>query len=157
MLTNRHIVMGVSASVIATVALIWFFMPQAGLRIVPTHTLTVGETEIAIAIADTPALRAQGLSGTSMLGSDEGMLFVFENDGQHAFWMKDMQYAIDIIWIDAGRSVVHVEHAVTPESFPRSFMPDTPARYVLEVPAGFATEHGIGVGSKLHDLPIDSL
>lgn len=149
MFSKPYLWIGGSAAIITIGALLWLYAPQSGIQITPTHSLTAGDIMIEVALADTPNTRAQGLSGTTMLRDGEGMLFVFDSDGQHAFWMKDMQYAIDIIWIDVSRSVVHIEPSVGPETYPRSFMPPLPARYVLEVPAGFATEHGIGVGSKL--------
>jgi len=151
MLSNRYLWMGASAVVIATAALVWILAPQSTInsRIEPTHRLTAAGFEIKIAIADTSELRARGLSGTTMLSPDEGMLFVFDTDGLHSFWMKEMLIPIDILWTDANSSVVHIEHAVSPDSFPQTFTPPLPARYVLEVPAGFATEHGIEVGSKL--------
>ncbi len=139
---------GVAITVIA--ALVWVLMPRPIVtRITPTHSLTAGGTEIQIEIADTSASRAQGLSGTTVLGPDEGMLFVFDSDGLHSFWMKDMLIPIDIIWTDAAGLVVHIEHSLSPDTYPQTFTPPLPTRYVLEVPAGFATEHGIEVGSKL--------
>ncbi len=118
-------------------------------RINPSRYLRIEDLLIRVEIAHTAEARAQGLSGTTALNAGEGMLFVFDSDGQHAFWMKDMLIPIDIIWADVNGSVIHIEHALSPETYPQSFMPPLPARYVLEVPAGFALEHGIGVGSKL--------
>ena len=82
------------------------------------------------------------------LTEGEGMLFVFETDDLHSFWMRDMLFSIDILWIAMDGTVVHIEPSVSPDSFPQTFTPPTPARYVLEVPAGFATEHGIEVGTR---------
>ncbi len=97
-------------------------------------------------IADTSALREQGLSGRSELKENEGMLFVFPEDGVYTFWMKDMSFSIDMIWISKSGTVVHVENAATPRSYPETFGPDVPARYVLEVSAGFSEAHGVSVG-----------
>src|SRR5690242_15708811 len=70
----------------------------------PTDTLypiEIGGQQIYVKKADTPAKQQQGLSGTASLPLDQGMLFIFPKDGTYAFWMKDMNYSLDIIWIDS--------------------------------------------------------
>ncbi len=111
--------------------------------------ITGGTETVSAEIVDTVASRAQGLSGRASLGESEGMLFVFPVDDVHGFWMKDMNFAIDMIWIDAGKKVVHIAANATPESYPASFVPASAARYVLEVPAGWAARNNVSVGSTL--------
>lgn len=101
---------------------------------------------IAVDVADDPAERERGLSGRAGLSANEGMLFVFPEDGQHGFWMKDMRFAIDILWLAADGTIVHLEESVAPESYPRVFTPSAAARMVLELPAGWAAGHGVRVG-----------
>jgi uncharacterized membrane protein (UPF0127 family) len=112
-----------------------------------TRTITIGESPVHVEVVDTDALRAQGLSGHAPLAPDEGMLFVFDADGIYPFWMKDMLFSIDILWLDARGKVVHIEKNISPDTYPASFTPDSPARYVLEVPAGFADQHDIQIGA----------
>jgi uncharacterized protein len=126
-----------------------YFPRDAENRIEPTTSITIGGVAVRVEIADSPDEREQGLSGTTRLDQGEGMLFVFESSGQHSFWMKDMLLPIDILWVAADGVVVHIKPSLSPETYPQSFTPPLPARYVLEVPAGFALEHEIGVGSKL--------
>ena len=133
-------------------ALLWSALPRSAPQNGPPRlqtivTLSIDGTSVRVAIADTPALRERGLSGYAPLEADEGMLFVFEEDGRHSFWMKDMLFAIDMLWLDAEGRVVHLEKGVSPDTFPTAFTPDAPARYVLEVPAGFCDTHDIRVGS----------
>lgn len=137
------------AAVLAAALLVYFFLfsNASGRTIVTEKALTVGRASIEVAVVDTPQERERGLSGTTELSEGEGMLFVFEKDDQYSFWMKDMHYPIDIIWISAAKRVVYIEKEVSPDTFPQSFTPPTRARYVLEVPAGFAARHGIEVGS----------
>jgi uncharacterized membrane protein (UPF0127 family) len=116
--------------------------------------ITFDGASVRVEIADTDAERAQGLSGHAPLASDEGMLFVFPEEGRYSFWMKDMLFPIDILWLDSAGTVVHIERNVAPESYPTSFTSDSLARYVLEVRAGFATEHEITVGSKSAGFPL---
>lgn len=149
---NWLLVFGLGAAAMLAAALL--LAPREGsvptiARIVPTATITIGTEQLRIARADTPGSRELGLSGITSLSDDEGMLFIFEEDGRHAFWMKDMAFSIDILWISSGGRVVFIAPSVAPETYPQAFTSDSPARYVLEVPAGFATEHGIEVGSKV--------
>jgi len=63
--------------------------------------------------------------------------------------MKDMNYAIDILWFDAAGVLVYTEKAVEPDTYPTTFTPDVPARYVLEIAAGEAGRLGLEVGDTL--------
>ncbi len=111
--------------------------------------ITVGGISVAVDIADTDALREQGLSGRDTLPEGKGMLFVFEQDNAWGIWMKDMRFPIDIIWADGQGRVITIADSIAPGTYPEIFYPSAPARYVLELPAGFAAAHGIAVGSKL--------
>ncbi len=117
----------------------------------PTLTLLLrnGEKTIQIERADTLATRTQGLSGRKSLAPDTGMLFIFEKSDIYGFWMPDMYFAIDIIWIDVQKKIVHIEKNVTPESYPKIFKSTTLAQYVLEVPAGFSDQNTIEVGDEV--------
>ena len=91
----------------------------------------------------------RGLSGRSFLPEGRGMLFVFEKPGRHGFWMKDMKFAIDIIWIDEGFRVKGVSSNISPQSFPRTFQPPEPIRWALEVTNGWAETHEVKQGDKV--------
>lgn len=95
--------------------------------------ITVEGKSYRVRVVDTPMERAQGLSGTKRLAPDEGMLFVFEQAGLHGFWMKDMNYAIDIIWLNDRLKPVGITKNISPDSFPTIFYPPAPIRYVLEI------------------------
>lgn len=149
---ERKVLFWGSAVVIGTIALCaYFYILHAATShfITTERTLSIQGVGVAVAVADTPAEREQGLSGTTGLSMSEGMFFIFERDDQHSFWMKDMEYAIDIIWISAAKKVVYIEKGVAPDTFPHAFTPPTPARYVLEVPAGFSEAHDVRVGSDV--------
>ena len=60
--------------------------------------------------------------------------------------MKDMNFDIDIVWIDEKFNVVGVEKQVSPETFPQIFYPNQEVKYVLELPAGFTDKHRIDTG-----------
>lgn len=104
--------------------------------------------KLNVLIADTDEARKQGLSGRSSFGSADGMLFVFPNSDRHGIWMKDMQFAIDIIWIDEQETIVSIAENVAPNTYPRTFRPSSPAKFVLEVPAGTTNNFDIAEGQK---------
>jgi uncharacterized membrane protein (UPF0127 family) len=104
---------------------------------------------LKVEIAATDATREQGLSGHAPLPKDSGMLFVFPNAGVYGFWMKDMQFPLDMVWIGADQKVSGVAPGVTPQSFPEIFYPPTDVLYVLELPAGSAADHRIATGTQL--------
>ena len=106
---------------------------------------TVVMAEVVTSFED----RARGLMYRDALGDDKGMLFVFDTDACYAFWMKNMNFPIDILWLDGGMGVVDIATAEPCTDNCLSYVPDHPARYVLEVPAGFAAAHGISTGSIL--------
>lgn len=115
-------------------------------------TATIGQDKvIRLEIAKTPEERAKGLMFRESLGENEGMLFVFEAEGYHAFWMKNVNFPLDILWLDRDLRVIHI----SPDTPPCTTEPCAtytslqPAKYVLEVNANFTTRHGIKPGSQL--------
>lgn len=113
-----------------------------------SKVLKVEEVEIQIETAKTSLERIEGLSGRENLRSRSGLLFIFENTGRHGFWMKDMNFPIDIIWFDENFVVIDIKKNVAPITYPEVFIPQKPAVYVLEVNAGFSEIHNINIGSK---------
>ncbi|MFH1425796.1 MAG: DUF192 domain-containing protein [archaeon] len=106
-----------------------------------------GERCLELEIANNFEERAEGLMNRVSLAEDKGMLFVFEEVGKYAFWMKNTLIPLDIIWLDEEGIVVHIEHAVPCEAEPcRSYVSDADAFYVLETNLGFVEEEGVEVG-----------
>ncbi len=138
------------------IVIILSFLCVAGVIAAPSFSestkapqYSLGGIELLLEIADTNALRAQGLSGHMPLAQNEGMLFVFPEDGLHGFWMKDMLFSIDILWLDRDYRIIDVRTQVGPDSYPEVFVPSTPSRYVLELRSGFFELHGLKKGDKL--------
>lgn len=104
---------------------------------------------IKVDLALTQEAQTQGLSGRTGLKEDEGMLFVFDKPGQYAFWMKDMNFSLDIIWISEDMKVVYIQKNALPESYPESFLPEKNAKYVLEVSESFADKNNLKEGDKV--------
>jgi uncharacterized membrane protein (UPF0127 family) len=107
-------------------------------------------------IADSYTERAQGLSGTAPLQDDEAMLFVFEKEGKYPFWMKGMNYALDIVWIDASSTIVHMEENISPDTYPNKIGGDVSALYVVEGTSGFIKRHSWELG-QIIVLPVGGL
>src|SRR3989344_229292 len=117
--------------------------------------LKVGDSYFKIVLADTDEKRQVGLSNHTGLGKDEGMLFIFEEENQKpVFWMKGMDFSIDIIWINDNKVVqitsqVPVPKAETADSQLPKYLPNQEVDYVLEVAAGIAKEKNIKVGDEV--------
>ncbi len=116
--------------------------------LVTTVTITLPRGTVKAEVVDTPSSRELGLSGRKGLGEGKGMLFVFDKPGKYGFWMKDMLFAIDILWINEDGLIVHVERNVKPESYPKAFINTLEATYVLELPAGASEKYGLFIGAK---------
>ncbi|MBU0612056.1 DUF192 domain-containing protein, partial [Patescibacteria group bacterium] len=97
----------------------------------------IARKTLKVGIALTKEEQKEGLSGKDILRDDEGMLFVFSNPEKYAFWMKNMNFPIDIIWIGEDLRVIYVKKDARPESYPEVFVPTENATYVLEVISGF--------------------
>jgi uncharacterized membrane protein (UPF0127 family) len=89
----------------------------------------------------------QGLSGRNHLPQNSGMLFDFGVSDRRCMWMKDMNFSLDMLWLDETGLVTKMTDHVSPDTFPGSYCGE--AVYVVELNAGVAREAGISVGSRL--------
>lgn len=141
---------------ILTLPLVIFWRPAAQ----PTSTgasLTIGGAEISIEIAETPAELTKGLSGRPALAEDSGLFFIFPDTNTHGIWMKEMNFPIDIIWLDENFQIIAIKENARPDSYPEVFTPARPALYVLEIPAGFVQKNKISVGNAAKFIEIKDL
>jgi len=107
-----------------------------------SRTVLIGEREYFLEIAASNTERKRGLSGREGLCQECGMLFVFPQPGRYAFWMKDMRFSLDIIWL-LDYEVVFVAHSVESD-FSGSIEPGVVADRVIEVNAGAASILKVG-------------
>jgi len=108
----------------------------------------IGSQTYHLEVAQSDSARAKGLSGRTKLGDDAGMLFVFETDDYHSFWMKDTLIPLEIIWLDTDFKVVDVKEMAVEEdpAHPTtSYTPKHPARYAIEINPGV----DIKIGDKI--------
>ena len=113
-----------------------------------------GARPIAAEVADTDGSRTLGLGGRDALADGAGMLFVFPRDTTPGFWMKDMRFPLDMVWIDAGKRVIGVTADVQPQPGATDnalalYQPPSPVQYVLELSAGAAARLGLAAGKQL--------
>jgi len=106
---------------------------------------TIIYTERASSITE----QERGLGGRDVLPENNGMLFVYDEPEIRSFWMKDMLFPIDIIWIDGDKKITGVTKNITPDTFPQKFSSKVPVQYVLEVNAGFSDDNNIKAGDAV--------
>ena len=132
--------------------IIIFFLSSQAIRLYRPANIkmvTIAGQRIVVDVALDDEGRQRGLGGRASIADDEGMLFVFDQPDKYSFWMKDMNFPIDIIWIGENMQVVAVKKNALPELYPETYEPDQDAKYVLEVVASFAEKNNLKEGDKV--------
>ncbi|MDP2830643.1 MAG: DUF192 domain-containing protein [Candidatus Omnitrophota bacterium] len=102
-------------------------------------------------IVDSVQERGIGLMFRERLLDNRAMLFVFDKEAQYSFWMENMKFPLDIIWINRNKKIVDIRTNVLPcGQRCKSLLPQYPAQYVLEVCAGFADRYQVKVGQQVN-------
>ncbi len=109
----------------------------------------VGNVLFMAGVATTNEEIMRGLSGTKALKENQAMLFVFDREDKWGIWMKDMNFSIDIVWINKDRKVSHIREEISPDTYPQIFYPPDMVLYVLELPSGAVERAGIKIGDLL--------
>ncbi len=151
------------AAVIVGVAGIYSMPSDAKLESVefPRGTVKIDKVVLEVQIADTGLLLTQGLMFQEELPFDQGMLFVFEGEKMRSIWMPNMQFSLDILWLDIEGNVLHIEKNVLPcktaletATCPSYKGDNKLAKYVLEVTSGFVDKYTITTESKMEIISI---
>lgn len=112
----------------------------------------INNNAFELTVASTPKEMEIGLSETSSLPQNKGMLFSFKDPGYHTFWMKNMKIPIDIIYINKDE-IVTIFSKVNPPSNstegPIIYRPDEPSDKVLEINAGLSEKYNFKKGDKV--------
>jgi hypothetical protein len=103
---------------------------------IPEEKITINNKAFDLEIADTKEKMDKGLSGRASLATSTGLLFVFDKPGVYSFWMKEMNFPIDIIWLDKNKKILGVTKNLSPSSYPQVFYSPTSTSYALEVNTG---------------------
>ena len=141
--------LGAGIALLACLSYFRLSVPLPSSTINNSRTILLDGKIVRVTVADTDATRDKGLGGREGLAKDEGMLFVFDSDDKYGFWMKDMRFPIDILWLSSAGRIVDMRESVSLSTYPVVFEPIAPARYVLELPAGFAEVHNIKIGDEV--------
>ncbi len=116
-------------------------------------TASINGYKVLLALAATDEQRIKGLSSLEKLNENEGMLFLFDQPSKQGFWMNEMKFPIDIIWLDTNSRVIHTERNLEPC---RIFMachvytPQVDSLYVIELRSGFTNDHSIKNGTIIN-------
>jgi len=127
----------------------------------PRGIVKIDGVVLEVQIADTDPRRARGLMFQEQLPLDEGMLLVFDDANKRSIWMLNMQFPLDVIWIDNNSKVVFIEKNILPcktaletVTCPSYKGGSKDAKYVLEVTAGFVDAFKITTESTLEIISI---
>jgi uncharacterized membrane protein (UPF0127 family) len=124
---------------------------QEGPQTLPTIRLNAGIHNIQAMVAQTPDQRATGLMFRSTMGSNEGMLFVFEAPAKQCFWMKNTLLPLSAAFVSDNGTIVNIED-MKPHALD-SHCSAQPVRYVLEMNQGWFAKRGIKPGARLSGPP----
>ena len=115
--------------------------------LLPTTTMQIGSKTFTIEIALKDPDRRKGLMDRPSLPADRGMLFIFEDERPREFWMKNVSFALDIIFLDSNAKVVSIKRM---KEYDLTGVPsDAPAQYAIELNAGVAATTGVKVGDQI--------
>ncbi len=101
-------------------------------------------------VAESVGEKTRGLSVFDSLDYNESMLFVFNNSDFHPFWMKDMNFPIDIIWLNEDKEIVFIKQNAKPKDFPKTYMPTKKNMYTIEFKEGFVSKNNLEIGDKFN-------
>jgi uncharacterized protein len=107
-----------------------------------------GAKEVSIEIAQDDESRQKGLMFRERLADTEGMLFIFEREDRHSFWMKNTLISLDMLFIGRDLKVVGIVERAEPQTLDARAV-NAPSLYVLEVPGGWASRMGVRPGAKV--------
>ena len=151
---NLRKIIFISINVSLCIIQLFTFNQSFAEEIVYSHAIVTTSTgeEIPVEVADTLKKRNLGLGKRTSLKKGWGMLFVFAKRKPHRFWMKDMQFPLDIIWLDNHR-IVHIIHNAKPANTkdePEVITSPVPVNFVLEIAAGRAAKLRLKTGQRMN-------
>lgn len=113
-------------------------------------SIKLGDKSLVFQSSDDDNERTMGLSGKKCIKNNQVMLFDFkeESDSGRCFWMKDMNFPIDMFWLDETRTVVHEVLSAEPKDYPKVYCPENASRYVLETKVGALRGDGESLTGK---------
>jgi len=139
--------------IITAFILVWVGGCQNSPSGLATVKMQIGKDTFTLEVADTDATREHGLMERDSMPNGHGMIFVFAQERELDFWMKNTRFPLDILYVDAGGKVVSIKQM---KAYDLSTTPsDYPAKYAIELNFGAAAEARVHVGDKL-TIPAES-
>lgn len=151
------IIFGVLAAIVIVFLFIQFSPLNKNASRDQANTVTIKDQTFSITVAESEEEKQKGLSGLDNLPLDEGKLFIFENPDTHSFWMKDMKFPIDIIYINGDKIVSITENAKPPAENIENPTCETIGCYQSSEPADKALEINAGLSKKYGFQPGDTV
>jgi hypothetical protein len=150
-LNDTHSQHSSSNSIVPTNASIRSTIPATTPQQYSRSEVLIGGLKIYADLADTPKKQINGLVWRSQLNDSEGMLFVFSSERSLNFWMKNMLIPIDIVFVTSDMKVINVYKSVPPcvDDPCKLYASSKPAKYALELSAGFCERHGVHPGDSI--------
>ncbi len=105
-------------------------------------------TTVRAAVADDDHSRSEGLMNVHDMPEDAGMIFIFDDEAPRSFWMANTPISLDIIFVNSDMEIVRI-HRNTPPYSHENIVSEIPAKYVVEVNAGFTLDHDIREGMSI--------
>jgi uncharacterized membrane protein (UPF0127 family) len=141
---NIRLVLGAAVVIFLLLLLLAFLFSRKSTKV------TLNGQTFSVKVAKTDKEKQLGLSTTKKLDKNKGMLFLFDNADYYAFWMKNMKFPLDIIYISGGKVVYVVHNAPTPtgSSLP-IYQPTQKADKVLEINSGLSNTYNIKTGTQV--------
>lgn len=112
-------------------------------------TVSIDGNILKAEVADTTEKRTLGLSGRESLGENSALIFVFDTPGKYGFWMKDMNFPIDILWLNRNNKIIGITKNAKPEDFPEIYYPAELVSTVIETNAGWIEKNNISFESEV--------
>lgn len=112
--------------------------------------INIGDQSLIVEVAQTQSDWAKGLGGRQSLSQNSGMLFIYPDLRQPGFWMKGMEFPLDMIWIKDNQIIDITQNIPVATTTPlKLYYPDQPVNKVLEVNAGWVKKNNIKIGDKI--------
>lgn len=145
MLQNKRAQTVLTAIILVLFIIFLFVRPTNKKIVLPNNQI------IKIEVADSALKRAKGLMYRKHLDENTGMLFIFDDQVKHIFWMKNTLIPLDMIWMNENFKIVDITGDVQPctTTSCQTYMPASPAKYVLEVNGGYSKKQSIKIGDTL--------
>ena len=123
-------------------------VPDPSIQGLPKVTATIDSQKFSLYAPATPEGLQHGLSVFKKIESNEGMIFRGLPVGVQTFWMKDMKFDIDIIWVNKDNQIVHIVYAASKDSYPQRYEnpANRPSAYIIELKAGTVDKYSIAPG-----------